>query len=96
MVEGLRSLRVGQRIIVLTWLDRARRDVLSVHPRGDALRPQEGVFSTRSPHRPNPIGMHEAEITKINGVRIRVRHLEAMDGTPILDIKPVLGQMSKR
>ena len=92
MLEGLQSLRPGDEILVLTWLDRARRDVLSVHPRGDVSRPQEGVFSTRSPHRPNPIGLHRAEITAIAGHRVRVRHLEALDGTPILDIKPVLSE----
>jgi tRNA-Thr(GGU) m(6)t(6)A37 methyltransferase TsaA len=90
--EGLRSLRPGDEIVVVTWLDRARRDVLSVHPRGDASRSQEGVFSTRSPHRPNPIGLHQVEITAIDGARVRVRHLEAVDGTPILDVKPVLDQ----
>ena len=58
MLEGLRNLRPGDEVIVITWLDRARRDVLSVHPRGDASRAKEGVFSTRSPHRPNPIGLH--------------------------------------
>ncbi len=92
MLDGLGSLRPGDEILVLTWLDRARRDVLSVHPRGDASRPQEGVFSTRSPHRPNPIGLHRAEITAIDGRRVRVRHLEALDGTPILDVKPVLSE----
>jgi tRNA-Thr(GGU) m(6)t(6)A37 methyltransferase TsaA len=92
MLEGLQSLRPGDEVIVITWLDRARRDVLSVHPRGDVSRPQEGVFSTRSPHRPNPIGLHRAEITAIDGRRVRVRHLEALDGTPILDVKPVLSE----
>lgn len=97
MLEGLRSLRPGDEILVLTWLDRARRDVLSVHPRGDTSRPQEGVFSTRSPHRPNPIGLHRAEITAIDGRRVRVRQLEALDGTPILDVKPVLsGEVGER
>jgi tRNA-Thr(GGU) m(6)t(6)A37 methyltransferase TsaA len=90
VVEGLRNLRAGDHVILITWLDRARRDVLSVHPRGDTARPQEGVFSTRSPHRPNPIGLHAVEITAIDGPRLRVRHLEALDRTPILDIKPVL------
>ena len=92
MLEGLQSLRPGDEVLVLTWLDRARRDVLSVHPRGDTSRPQEGVFSTRSPHRPNPIGLHRAEITAIDGRRVRVRSLEALDGTPIVDIKPVLSE----
>ena len=88
--EGLRSLRAGEEIILLTWLDRARRDVLSVHPRGDTSRPAEGVFTTRSPDRPNPIGMHQVVIAAIDGLRVRVRRLEALDGTPILDVKPVL------
>ena len=92
MLEGLRNLRPGDEAILLTWLDRARRDVLSVHPRGDTSRPQEGVFSTRSPHRPNPIGLHRVEITAIDGRRLRVRHLEALDGTPIIDVKPVLSE----
>lgn len=96
VLEALRNLRPGDRVIVLTWLDRARRDVLTVHPRGDASRPPEGVFSTRSPHRPNPIGMHEVEITAIDGPRVRVRSLEALDGTPILDIKPVLSEDVRR
>ena len=95
--EGLRSLEVGQEIMLLTWLDRASRDVLRVHPRGDTSRPQEGVFSTRSPHRPNPIGLHRVEITAIEGSRLQVRHLEALDGTPIIDVKPPLDEdISKR
>ncbi|HEX6368274.1 MAG TPA: tRNA (N6-threonylcarbamoyladenosine(37)-N6)-methyltransferase TrmO [Longimicrobium sp.] len=92
VVEGLRGIRVGDEILVLTWLDRARRDVLSVPPRGDTSRPQEGVFNTRSPHRPNPIGLHRVEITAIDGPRVRVRSLEALDGTPIIDIKPILSE----
>jgi tRNA-Thr(GGU) m(6)t(6)A37 methyltransferase TsaA len=92
VLEGLRSLRPGQQVLLLTWLDRARRDVLSVHPRGDAARPEEGVFSTRSPHRPNPIGLHRVEIMTIDGLRVRVRALEAIDGTPILDVKPLLDE----
>ena len=97
MLEGLRSIRPGDEIIVITWLDRARRDVLSVHPRGDSSRAQEGVFSTRSPHRPNPIGLHRVEITAIDGRRMRVRSLEALDGTPIIDVKPILsGDISER
>ena len=94
VLEGLRSLRTGDEVILLTWLDRARRDELSVHPRGDPSRPIEGVFSTRSPHRPNPIGLHRVEITAIEGARVRVRHLEAIDGTPIIDVKPLLNEDS--
>jgi tRNA-Thr(GGU) m(6)t(6)A37 methyltransferase TsaA len=90
VLEGLRSLKPGDHVVLVTWLDRARRDVLTVHPRGDASRPLEGVFSTRSPHRPNPIGLHRVEITAIDGPRVWVRHLEAVNGTPILDIKPIL------
>lgn len=97
VLEGLRSLRPGDEIIVITWLHRARRDVLSVHPRGDTSRPEEGVFSTRSPHRPNPIGLHRVEITAIDGPRVQVRHLDALDGTPIVDVKPVLsGEIGER
>jgi tRNA-Thr(GGU) m(6)t(6)A37 methyltransferase TsaA len=96
MRKAVRDLKAGDRIEVLTWLDRARRDVLSVHPRGDLSRPVEGVFSTRSPHRPNPIGLHEVEVTAVEGRRVRVRHLEALDGTPILDVKPVLGAVRRR
>jgi tRNA-Thr(GGU) m(6)t(6)A37 methyltransferase TsaA len=90
MREGLRSLRPGDEVLLLTWLDRARRDVLSVHPRGDLSRDEEGVFSTRSPDRPNPVGLHRVTITAIDGVRLRVRSLEAIDGTPIVDLKPML------
>ena len=97
VLEGLEGLRAGDRIIVLTWLDRARRDVLQVHPRGDVSRAQEGVFNTRSPDRPNPIGLHPVEILSIDGARVRVRNLEAVDGTPIVDVKPVLsGDISAR
>ena len=90
VAEGLRNLAPGMEMVLLTWLDRARRDVLSVHPRGDPSRPVEGVFSTRSPHRPNPIGLHRVEIIEAKANRLKVRHLEAVDGTPILDLKPVL------
>lgn len=89
-VEGLRNIRPGDELVLITWLDRARRDVLSVHPRGDASRPPEGVFSTRSPHRPNPLGLHDVTVTAVEGGRVRVRGLEAIDGTPIIDLKPVL------
>jgi tRNA-Thr(GGU) m(6)t(6)A37 methyltransferase TsaA len=90
MLEGLRSIQRGDEVILITWLDRARRDVLSVHPRGDASRPQEGVFSTRSPNRPNPIGLHRVEVTAVDGGRLKVRNLEALDGTPIIDVKSIL------
>ena len=89
-LEGLQGIRPGDQVIVLTWLDRARRDVLRVHPRDDVANPERGVFSTRSADRPNPVGLHPVEIVSIEGRRIRVRNLEALDGTPIVDIKPVL------
>lgn len=90
LVDGLRGIQVGDDVLVLTWLDRAGRDVLEVHPRGDRSRPREGVFNTRSPDRPNPIGLHRVEIAEILGNRLRVHGLEAIDGTPVLDLKPVL------
>jgi tRNA-Thr(GGU) m(6)t(6)A37 methyltransferase TsaA len=90
--EALRNIRPGDALVLLTWLDRARRDVMSVHPRGDRSRPPEGVFSTRSPHRPNPIGLHQVEVTDVDRCRVRVRNLEALDGTPIVDVKPVLAE----
>lgn len=96
VLDALSSLHTGDEVILLTWLDRAHRDVLRVHPRGDRSRPQEGVFSTRSPHRPNPIGLHRVEITAIDGARVQVKSLEALDGTPILDVKPVLGDIADR
>jgi tRNA-Thr(GGU) m(6)t(6)A37 methyltransferase TsaA len=89
--EALAGIEVGDAALVLTWLDRSPRDVLSVHPRGDLTRPPQGVFATRSPARPNPIGLHRVEVAEIDGNRLRVRDLEALDGTPILDLKPVLG-----
>jgi len=80
----------------LTWLDRADRSVLSVHPRDDESRPVRGVFSTRSADRPNPIGMHRVHVLAVDGTRIHVRGLEALDGTPVVDIKPVLGSADER
>jgi tRNA-Thr(GGU) m(6)t(6)A37 methyltransferase TsaA len=88
--EGLRGLQAGNAILVLTWLDRARRDLLVVHPRDNPANPLRGVFATRSADRPNPVGLHRVEILDIHGTRIRVRNLEALDGTPVLDLKPVL------
>lgn len=94
--EALRDLRPGDEVIVLTWLDRADREVLKVHPRDDRNRPETGVFSTRSPDRPNPIGLHRVEIVAVDDLRLRVRNLEALDRTPIVDVKPVLGPASER
>ena len=92
VLDALDGIEPGARVIVLTWLDRARRDVLRVHPRDDASNPMRGVFSTRSADRPNPIGLHEVEVLAVEGNRVRVSGLEAVDGTPVLDLKPVLGR----
>ena len=91
VLAALEGIRPGDRLIVLTWLDRAQRDVLRVHPRDDTANPKQGVFKTRSADRPNPIGLHEVEVIAIEGERVHVRPLEALDGTPIVDVKPVLG-----
>jgi tRNA-Thr(GGU) m(6)t(6)A37 methyltransferase TsaA len=93
--EGLADLEVGTEVLVLTWLDRADRDVLAVHPRDDPAVPLRGVFSTRSADRPNPVGLHRVEIVAIQGARVRVRNLEALDGTPIVDVKPVLSVLDR-
>jgi tRNA-Thr(GGU) m(6)t(6)A37 methyltransferase TsaA len=94
--DGLRGLEVGAEVIVLTWLDRAERDVLLVHPRGDPTNPLQGVFNTRSPARPNPIGLHRVRILAIAGNKLHVSNLEALDQTPIVDLKPVLDQDRER
>jgi tRNA-Thr(GGU) m(6)t(6)A37 methyltransferase TsaA len=90
VLDGLDGLEPGAEIIVLTWLHRAQRDVLRVHPRDDPATPQRGVFTTRSADRPNPIGLHPVQVVSVEGRRVRVRSLEAVDGTPIVDVKPVL------
>jgi len=87
---ALDGIAVGDRIIVLTWLHLGDRAVLRTHARGDTTRPEQGVFSTRSPDRPNPIGMHPVEVLEIDGRRLRVAPLEAIAGTPVIDIKPEL------
>lgn len=97
VLDALRGVEPGDELLLLTWLDRADRDVLVVHPRGDTSRPPAGVFTSRSPHRPNPIGLHRVGIESIDGSRVRVRNLEALDGTPIVDVKAVLsGEVSER
>jgi tRNA-Thr(GGU) m(6)t(6)A37 methyltransferase TsaA len=93
---ALDGLRPGADVVVITWLHLADRNVLQVHPRGDASRPLQGVFVTRSPDRPNPLGMHVVTILGVDDLRIRVRDLEAIDKTPIVDIKPVLEPRGKR
>ena len=97
VAPGLMGIRAGDELIVLTWFHLAERDVLQVHPRGDVNRPLSGVFATRSPDRPNPIGLHRVSVLEAEEQRLRVAPLEAIDGTPIADIKPVLaGPASER
>jgi tRNA-Thr(GGU) m(6)t(6)A37 methyltransferase TsaA len=97
VLPALEGVAPGDELIVVTWLDRARRDVLRVHPRGDCSRPEQGVFSTRSPHRPNPIGLHRVRVISIADGSLLVSDLEAVAGTPILDLKPVLSsEVSER
>ena len=96
VVEAIRDVRPGTEVLVLTWLDRARRDVLVTRPRDDPQRAPLGVFSTRSPDRPNPIGLHRVQVIAIEGSRILVHGLEAIDGTPLVDLKPVLGGVAER
>ena len=96
VAQGLRGVNVGDELIVLTWLHRARRDVLQVHPRGRLEAPLTGVFATRSPDRPNPVGLHRVSVLEIAGPSLRVRPIEAIDGTPVVDIKPVLGRLDER
>jgi tRNA-Thr(GGU) m(6)t(6)A37 methyltransferase TsaA len=94
--RGLEGVSAGDEILVLTWLDRADRDVLSVHPRDDPSNPETGVFATRSADRPNPIGVHRVRVLELDGKRLRVDALEAVDGTPVVDLKPVLGAVEGR
>jgi tRNA-Thr(GGU) m(6)t(6)A37 methyltransferase TsaA len=88
--DAMRDLRLGDEVLVLTWLHEADRTVRVVHPRDDPARPETGVFSTRSSDRPNPIGLHPVEVVEVDDLRVRVRPLEAIDGTPVVDVKPVL------
>lgn len=88
--DALRDLKPGDEILLITWFDRADRAVQVVHPRDDVQRPPTGVFSTRSPDRPNPLGLHRVTILALDGLRIHVNNLEALDGTPVVDVKPVL------
>jgi len=93
---GLDGIAVGDEIIILTWLHEADRAFLRVHPRGDLSRPEAGVFSTRAPSRPNPIGLHRVRVLDIDGVRVHVSALEAIDGTPVIDLKPTLPSIEER
>lgn len=90
--EGLDGIVVGDEIILITWLHKAQRDILRVHPRGDETMPLAGVFATRSPDRPNPLGLHQVTVLDIAGNRLKVGPIEAIDETPVVDIKPVLAQ----
>lgn len=94
--QGLNGIGEGDEILVLTWLHQTDRDVISVHPRGDVTRSETGVFATRSPDRPNPIGLHRVRVVAVEGDALRVEGLEALDGTPVLDLKPVLGAVEER
>jgi tRNA-Thr(GGU) m(6)t(6)A37 methyltransferase TsaA len=96
LTPALDGIHVGDDLIVLTWFDRADRHVLRTRPRDDAARDEQGVFSTRSPDRPNPIGLHEVTVLAIDGARLRVDRMDALDLTPIIDIKPVLPPTSDR
>jgi tRNA-Thr(GGU) m(6)t(6)A37 methyltransferase TsaA len=90
VLHGLEGIEVGDELIVITWLHEARRDVLKTHPRGDTSVPLAGVFATRSPDRPNPLGLHPVVVLEIAGRKLKVGPLEAIDGTPVVDIKPVI------
>lgn len=94
--RGIADLQVGDDLLVLTWLHRARRDVLATRPRDDPDRAEAGVFATRSPDRPNPIGLHRVRVLAVEGRSIAVADLEAVDGTPVVDLKPVLGPVGER
>jgi tRNA-Thr(GGU) m(6)t(6)A37 methyltransferase TsaA len=91
VAKGLDGIAVGDEIVVVTWLHQARREVLEVRPRGDRRRRLTGVFATRSPDRPNPLGLHPVTVKKIDGTRLLIGPIEAIDGTPVVDIKPMLG-----
>jgi tRNA-Thr(GGU) m(6)t(6)A37 methyltransferase TsaA len=89
VVEGIDGIAVGDEIIVITWLHKANRDTMKVHPRGDKTNPLRGVFATRSPDRPNPLGLHPVTVLEIDGNRLKIGPIEAIDGTPVVDIKSV-------
>jgi tRNA-Thr(GGU) m(6)t(6)A37 methyltransferase TsaA len=88
--RALFRIAPGDEVVVITWLHRADRDVLEVHPRGDPANPLTGVFATRSPHRPNPLGLHRVTVREVSGTRLRIGPIEAIDDTPVVDVKAVL------
>jgi tRNA-Thr(GGU) m(6)t(6)A37 methyltransferase TsaA len=90
LADGLDGIAAGDEIIVITWFHQAHRDILKLHPRGDKTMPLTGVFATRSPDRPNPLGLHRVTVLEIDGHRLKVGPIEAIDETPVVDIKPVL------
>jgi len=94
--DALADIKTGDELILITWFDRADRDVQKVHPRSATTRPPTGVFSTRSPDRPNPLGLHRVTVLAVDDLRLQVNNLEALDGTPIVDVKPVLGGIDER
>jgi len=96
VAPALAGVGVGDEVVVLTWLDRADRSTLAVHPRGDLARPVLGVFATRSADRPNPVGLHTARVVAVDGTDVQLDRLEAVDGTPVLDLKPALGPVEER
>lgn len=96
VAQGLAGITAGDELIILTWLHRARRDVFQVHPRGRLEAPLTGVFATRSPDRPNPVGLHRVSVLEVDGQRLKVAPMEAIDGTPVVDIKPVLPRSDDR
>lgn len=95
LAEGLDGIAVGQEMILITWFHKARRDVLKLHPRWDESLPLTGVFATRSPDRPNPLGLHRVKVLEIVGSSLRVGPIEAIDGTPVVDIKPVISESAE-
>lgn len=92
---GLRGIAAGDEVLIFTWFHRSNRDTLEVHPRGDPRNQLAGVFATRSPDRPNPIGLHRVTVREIAGLRLTIGPIEAIDGTPVLDIKPVLSNSER-
>ncbi len=94
--RALHRVAAGDELWVITWLHQADRDVLEVHPRDDPNAPLTGVFATRSQHRPNPLGLHRVTVRAVDGTRLRIGPIEAVDGTPVIDVKPVIDRAAER